>query len=154
RTRFFHPEDVERLRDERREAPKLPIPVENEQRGLGKDGLYRWFLIRYSPFLDEERKIDRWYSAAIDIKDRERADDRLRQSEEDLRAITDTIRQPISVLAPDGTMLYANRVALDNSGLSLDEVIKEDFIARVVHPDDVNRVRDEHRIGLLEGVPF
>jgi formate hydrogenlyase transcriptional activator len=51
-------------------------------------------------------------------------------------------------------MLYANRVALDNSGLTLDEVIKEDFIARVVHPDDVNRVRDEHRIGLLEGVPF
>jgi PAS domain S-box-containing protein len=154
RARFFHPEDVERLRDERREALQRPIPFENEQRALGKDGLYRWFLIRYSPLLDEEGKIDRWYSAAIDIEDRKRAEDRLRQSEEDLRAITDTIRQPISVLAPDGTMLYANRVALDNSGLTRDEVIKEDFIARLVHPDDVNRVRDEHRIGLLEGVPF
>jgi PAS domain S-box-containing protein len=154
RARFFHPEDVERLRDERREALQRAIPFENEQRVRAKDGLYRWFLIRYSPLLDEEGKIDRWYSAAIDIEDRKRAEDRLRQSEEDLRAITDTVRQPISVLAPDGKMLYANRVALDNSGLTLDEVIKEDFIARVVHPDDVNRVRDEHRIGLLEGVPF
>jgi PAS domain S-box-containing protein len=154
RARFFHPEDVERLRDERREALQRPVPFENEQRVLGKDGLYRWFLIRYSPLLDEEGKIDRWYSAAIDIEDRKSAEDRLRQSEEDLRTITNAIRQPISVLAPDGTWLYANRVALNNSGLTLDEVTKEDFFPRVVPPDDINRVRDEHRIGLLEGIPF
>jgi formate hydrogenlyase transcriptional activator len=153
RTRFFHPEDVERLRDERREALQRPVPFENEQRVLGKDGLYRWFLIRYSPLLDEEGKIDRWYAAATEIDDRKRAEDRLRQSEEDLRAITDTIRQPINVLAPDGTMLYANRVALDNSGLTLDEAIKG-FVARLCHPDDINRVADERRIGLLERVPF
>jgi formate hydrogenlyase transcriptional activator len=153
RTRFFHPEDVERLRDERREALQRPAPFENEQRVLGKDGLYRWFLIRYSPLLDEEGKIDRWYAAATEIDDRKRAADRLRQSEEDLRAITDTIRQPINVLAPDGTMLYANRVALDNSGLTLDEAIKG-FVPRLCHPDDINRVADERRIGLLERVPF
>src|SRR5262252_8616259 len=51
-------------------------------------------------------------------------------------------------------MLYANQVALDNIGLTLDEVIKEGFYARLCHPDDINRVRDKHRIALLEGVPF
>jgi hypothetical protein len=30
-------------------------------------------------------------------------------------------------LAPDGTWPYASRVTLNNSGLTLDEVIKEDF---------------------------
>ena len=92
--------------------------------------------------------------AIIDITDRKRAEDSLLQSEVELLTITDTVRQPIGVEAPDGTYLYANRVALDYSGLTLDEVIKEGFLARRCHPDDINRVRDERRIALLEGVPF
>jgi formate hydrogenlyase transcriptional activator len=153
RARFFHPEDVERLREERLEALTRPVPFENEQRVLGKDGKYRWFLIRYNPLLDEQGRIDRWYAAATDIDDRKRAEDRLRQSEEDLRTITDAIRQPIIVLAPDGEALYANRVACQNTGLTVEEMINEGP-ARLCHPDDINRVGDERRIGLLEGVPF
>src|SRR4030095_4093571 len=47
--RVFHPDDVERLREEHAEALLRPIPFENEQRVLGKDGKYRWFLIRFNP---------------------------------------------------------------------------------------------------------
>ena len=75
RTRFFHPEDIERLRDERRDALLRPVPFENEQRVLRKDGEYRWFLIRYNPLLDQRGKVDRWYVAAFDIEDRKRAED-------------------------------------------------------------------------------
>src|SRR5262249_10741009 len=80
RAHFFHPEDVERLREERREALARPVPFENEQRALGKDGKYRWFLIRYNPLLDEQGKIDRWYTAAFDIDDRKRAEARVEQA--------------------------------------------------------------------------
>src|SRR5262250_1348660 len=80
RARFFHPEDVERLREERREALQRPAPFDNEQRALGKDGKYRWFLIRYNPVLDEHGKIDRWYAAATDIDDRKRAEARVEQA--------------------------------------------------------------------------
>src|SRR4029434_10072029 len=38
RTRFFHPEDVERLRDERRLALSRGLPFENEQRVRRRDG--------------------------------------------------------------------------------------------------------------------
>jgi PAS domain S-box-containing protein len=81
RARFFHPEDVERLREERREALTRAVPFENEQRVLGKDGRYRWFLIRYNPLLDEQGRIDRWYVAAFDIEDRKLAEEDLRRSE-------------------------------------------------------------------------
>src|SRR5215468_51706 len=74
RARVFHPEDVERLREECTEALTRPIPFENEQRVLGKDGKYRWFLIRYNPLLDAEGKIDRWYVAAFDIDDRKQTE--------------------------------------------------------------------------------
>src|SRR6516225_2314450 len=152
--RLCHPDDINQVRDERRIGLLEGVPFDLEMRLLHKSGQYRWNLVQYNPLKDEGGQIIRWYFTATDIDDRKRAEEMLRQSEAELRTITEAIRQPISVLAPDGTMLYANRVALDNSGLTLDEVIKEDFIARLVHPDDVNRVRDEHRIGLLEGVPF
>jgi len=152
--RVGHPEDVERVLNERKAGLSKGVPFDSEARVLGKSGEYRWQLFQYDPLKDESGQIIRWYATATDIDDRKRSEEQLRQSEENLRTITDAIRQPISVLAPDGTWLYANRVALDNSGLTLDEVIKEDFFPRIVHPDDINRVRDEHRIGLLEGIPF
>src|SRR5262245_47131827 len=78
--RVFHPEDMERLSDEHREALVRPVPFEHEQRVLGKDGRYRWFLIRYNPLLDERGRIDRWYVAAFDIEDRKRAEVQVAQA--------------------------------------------------------------------------
>jgi formate hydrogenlyase transcriptional activator len=80
RARVFHPEDVERLREERRKALTRAVPFENEQRVLAKDGRYRWFLIRYNPLLDEQGRIDRWYVAAFDIEDRKRAEAQVEQA--------------------------------------------------------------------------
>src|SRR5262249_61510578 len=81
--------------------------------------------------LDGSGNLSEFVGTVIDVTERKRREQELRQSEVELRTITDTIRQPIGVLAPDGTQLYANRVALDNSGLTLDEVIKEGFFARL-----------------------
>jgi PAS domain S-box-containing protein len=80
RPRFFHPEDFERVREERQKALARGAPFENEQRLLGKDGTYRWFLVRYDPLLDQQGKIDRWYVAATDIDDRKRAQAEVEQS--------------------------------------------------------------------------
>src|SRR6185369_2065829 len=74
RARFYHPDDVERLSEQRTEALKRPLQFEYEQRALGKDGKYRWFLVRYNPLLDDQGKIDRWYATAFDIEDRKRAE--------------------------------------------------------------------------------
>src|SRR5262249_12518800 len=80
RARFFHPDDVERLRERSREAFTHPVPFENEQRVLRKDGKYLWFLIRFNPLLDAQGRIDRWYVAATDIDDRKRAEAQVEQA--------------------------------------------------------------------------
>jgi PAS domain S-box-containing protein len=90
---------------------------------------------------------------AMDITDQEQLLQKLRESEQDLRTITDTIRQPIVVLGPDGTTLYANRVALENSGLTTGQV-NQGFLIRASHPDDFERVSNERKIGLSEAIPF
>ncbi len=71
-----------------------------------------------------------------------------------VRTITDVIRQMIVVLAPDGTALYANRVALGRMGATAADMNEESFWTRVVHPDDVDHFREERELGLLEGLPF
>jgi PAS domain S-box-containing protein len=81
RARFYHPDDVEKLREQRNESLKRPLPFEYEQRALGKDGKYRWFLVRYNPLLDDRGEIDRWYATAFDIEDRKRAQEDVRRSE-------------------------------------------------------------------------
>jgi formate hydrogenlyase transcriptional activator len=85
RGRVFHPEDVERLRDERRAALARGVPFENEQRARRKDGQYRWLLIRYNPLLDERGEVIRWYASGTDIDDRKQAEERTRQENLALR---------------------------------------------------------------------
>src|SRR2546428_9693926 len=85
RSRVFHPEDLQRLHEQRRKALSRPVPFESELRILGKDGKYRWFVIRYNPLLDENGKVIRWYATATDIDDRKRAEDRMRNETVALR---------------------------------------------------------------------
>jgi PAS domain S-box-containing protein len=85
RERIFHPEDVERLRDERRQALARGVPFELEQRARRKDGQYRWFLTRLNPVRDEQGRIIRWYATGTDIDDRKLAEERVRKENLALR---------------------------------------------------------------------
>jgi PAS domain S-box-containing protein len=85
RARVFHPEDVERLREERHEALARGEPFELEQRALGKDGKCRWFLVRYNPLRDDQGHIIRWYATGTDIEERKRAEERMRDENLALR---------------------------------------------------------------------
>jgi len=78
----------------------------------------------------------------------------LQQNEEILRRIVDLIPQAIIVLNPDGKAVYANRVALDYTGLSLDEVQADDFRDRVFDPEDIQRLREMREKALSGTTPF
>jgi PAS domain S-box-containing protein len=80
RDRVIHPEDFKRVRAGRSAALSRGAPFSTEQRVLGKDGRYRWFLVRYNPMLDEQGRIDRWYVAAFDIEGRKQAETRVEQA--------------------------------------------------------------------------
>jgi formate hydrogenlyase transcriptional activator len=85
RARTYHPEDLERVREERKAGLARSLPFEIEQRALRKDGQYRWLLLRYNPFHDEQGRLVRWYVTGTDIDDRKRAEDRTRNENVALR---------------------------------------------------------------------
>jgi PAS domain S-box-containing protein len=76
--RVIHPEDVDRMRAIRQSRLAGIEPFELEARVRGKDGIYRWFLFRYNPLV-EERRATRWYASATEIESRKREEDRVRQ---------------------------------------------------------------------------
>ena len=157
RERVFHPDDIQRLRKERDSALSGAIPFENEQRARGKDGSYRWFLVRYNPLLDGNGQIIRWYATGTDIEDRKQAETKLRQEERELRQLIDFLPQHVLVLDKDGALLQVNKTMLDYKGLTLEEMKgggTRERINRDVHPDDLERVQNERYTGLSKGVPF
>src|SRR5580658_8850849 len=150
----IHPEDLKKITDKWLGDLAAGQPGEVEGRLRRFDGVYRWFLFRAEPLRDESGNIVNWYGTDTDIDDLKRAEANLRKDEEELRRMTDAIPQTIIVLNPDGKAIYANRVSLEYSGLSLDEVLADDFRARVFHPDDVQRLREERNKALSGAAPF
>ena len=90
RERVFHPEDVARLQEERRQALARAVPFENEQRARRHDGQYRWFLIHYAPLLDDEGRVLHWYATGTDIEDRKQGELRVQSENLALREDIDS----------------------------------------------------------------
>jgi PAS domain S-box-containing protein len=78
---LVHPNDLTRYVDEWHGAVANGKPMESEARVRRMDGDYRWLLIRNVPLRDELGNIVKWYGTSIDIEERHRAEDALRQSE-------------------------------------------------------------------------
>ena len=139
RKKIFHPEDLARLREERQAALSRGLPFEIEQRALRKDGQYRWFLIRYNPFHDEQGRLIRWYATGTDIDDRKRAEDRTRNENVALRediersSMFEEIVGSSEVLRQ--VLAQVSRVApMDSTVLILGETgTGKELIARAIH---------------------
>jgi PAS domain S-box-containing protein len=145
RDRVIHPEDFKRVRAGRAASLRRGAPFSTEQRVLGNDGQYRWFLVHYKPLLDEQGRIIRWYVAAFDIEDRKRTEEALRLAERELNQIINTIPALAWSARPDGTAEFFNQQYLDFLGLSAEQASGWGWTA-AVHPDDLNSlsVRWEH----------
>jgi PAS domain S-box-containing protein len=87
----FHPEDSERLREQRDLAISRGVPFEYERRVRRRDGQYRWFLAQYNPLRDERGEIIRWYATGTDIDDRKQAEERTQQENVVLREQIDQV---------------------------------------------------------------
>ena len=149
-----HRDDVPRLQAWWQDVRQSRKAGTTEKRLRRFDGAYRWFRIAAAPVHDEQANLVRWCGINTDIDDLKRSEEKFRQEAADLRTITDAIRQSIVVLAPDGTILHANRVVRDVTGLTIREVNNQTFLTRVFHPDDLDRVLAERQEGLARGTPF
>jgi formate hydrogenlyase transcriptional activator len=150
----IHPEDLPLLMEKLRALTGTGASGEIEARMRRHDGVYRWFLIRFEPFHDQTGKVAMWYGVSTDIEDLKKTEAKLRDDERELRRITDAIPQTIVVLDPSGTPIYANQATLDYTGLTAEDVANPNFRERILHPEDLERLRDERQSFLAGETPF
>jgi formate hydrogenlyase transcriptional activator len=86
-----------------------------------------------------------------DLRSRE---EKLRESEKELRELIEFVPAHVFVVDSDGRGLYANRVVLDYYGLTLEEWMGDGVPERIVHPEDLDRYLSERKKGLAGRVPF
>jgi formate hydrogenlyase transcriptional activator len=142
-----HPDDTERLREQRREAMLANKPFVMEERVRRKDGQYRWFLAQFNPLLDEQDRVIRWYATGTDVDDRVRAEERTRNENvalreqierdsmfEDIVGSSDPLRRVLhqvrKIAASDSTVLI-----LGETGTG------KELIARAIHKQSSRSAR-------------
>jgi formate hydrogenlyase transcriptional activator len=150
---LVHPDDLALVMARWMRSIETGDAYEVEHRILRADGVYRWFHVRGLPLRDTEGGIVRWYNLVTDIDERKRAEEKLRQSERELRQLLNLTPLHISEFGPDGTPLYNNQAALEYYGHTLEEWHDADWHRRV-HPQDTERVWHEAISGFRNGSPY
>ena len=102
----------------------------------GHDGQYRWFLSRARPIRDPATgAVLRWFGTNTDVTELRQLQQRLSESEEELRIQTESIPQQVWTAQPDGTIDFYNQ----RTAAYLGEAMPTDRPADMpsfVHPDD------------------
>ena len=96
-----HPEDLARLLAGWRTVSGARSPVETKARLRGTDGTYRWFLFRAHPKADPSGQIVNWCGLSIDIEDRKRTEEALRESAARFRDYAETASDWLWEMGPD-----------------------------------------------------
>lgn len=105
-------------------------PVLNQEligKTAGLPGIVRHWHASWYPVRDERGGITGFSSMVVDITEKKQAEDALQHSEQRFRGIFDSAFQFIGLMTPDGTLLEANRTALEAGGLRAENVIGKPF---------------------------
>src|SRR5258706_6734402 len=116
----IHPDDQPGFRELIETAIREKAEWEADYRIVHPDGPVRDIHVLAHPVLSTSRHLVEFVGTVIDVTERKRAEEERRRSDIELPQMLDLMPQHLAVLAPDGTALYANRVALEYLGVDMD----------------------------------
>ena len=87
----FHPDDKQRAWDAWQRATQHNETYLLECRLRRADGVYRWWLIHGAPMRGANGEIQKWLGTCTDIEELKRAEEALRESEQQFRTLADSI---------------------------------------------------------------
>src|SRR5262245_42955178 len=152
-TQSVNPDDLERIRQNFHTFSQAQSPFKMEYRVRRADGLYRCVLEHGVPRFTAGGKFTGYIGSIVDITERRYAEQLLKESERELRLLTELIPQQVWVVLPDGTIDYVNQRWLDYTGLTREKALKT-RPTNVLHRDDRRRIIKVARENFAEGKQF
>jgi two-component system, cell cycle sensor histidine kinase and response regulator CckA len=132
------PEDLDRLNAaiawSRERLTRFEVEVRHRRRQSDE---LRWSLLRSTPSRCPDGSTV-WDGIELDITERKRAEEALRESENIHRAIGESIDYGVWICAPDGRNTYASESFLKLVGLTQEQCSNFGW-GEVLHPDDAER---------------
>jgi len=153
-----HPDDLNDLVDYWRRVVASGQPGEIEGRLRRFDGVYRWFLFRATPSLDENGRVVKWYGTNTDVEERKRAEQVLAVQNTRLQLLLQLTKRVTSNLELREVLRsisanVRNVMHADAAGVAFyDEVSDKSRIYAVDFPDAKGFVKEE--IVVTPGLAF
>jgi two-component system, sensor histidine kinase and response regulator len=136
-TAGIHPEDRARVEEAIRSyLAGETSEYEVECRGRHKDGSYRWTLARGVAVRDAGGKPIRFVGSSVEITDRKRAEEALRESEERFRGTFENAAVGIAHTHPEGRFLRVNEKFCAIIGYPREELLEKTW-HDITLPDDL-----------------
>jgi len=134
---YLHPDDAARVRAEMQRAERHDLPFEGEFRMLLPDGTMRWLLAKGRSVDDASRRM----GVVLDITQRKRAEEAVRESEERFRLMADAA--PVMIWMSGTAKLYTffNKNWIAFTGRGIEQELGNGWVEGV-HPEDRQRILD------------
>src|SRR6266481_2298310 len=146
----IHPGDRAKNVEEAETAIREQTGVTGERRLVLPDGTIRQLQTVVSPVFDAAGRPIEILGTAMDVTERKRAEEALRESEERYRALIEVSPQMVWVARADGSNIFWNQWWYDYTGLTRAE--SEEFAwVQAVHPEHRDRLVDLWQQALASG---
>jgi PAS domain S-box-containing protein len=150
-SKALHPDDLERTTRIWKEAVRTKSKYEGEYRLRRHDGVYRYFIARSVPVLNEDGSIREWVGTCIDITERRIAERTLKESEEKYRSLVELAPDGILAVNAEGIVTSANRSFLTLVGHDSEEIVGKPFTElKTMRMEDIPKFQEMFK-SLIKG---
>jgi PAS domain S-box-containing protein len=150
---LVHPEDRDATVRRWLQSATTGSSYEDVYRLRRADGQYRWIQSVGEPFRDSDGRIAHWYGVILDIDERRRAEEALRENERESRVLLDTIPGFVATLTTAGEVELVNDELIEYCGQGL-EGMKQWGTNGTVHAEDLPRIGPMFFQAIGAGEPY
>ncbi len=150
--RRIHPDDRDLVQQTVDRVTNERTNFDIEDRLLMPDGSVKHVHVLARALEPSSGKLE-YVGAVTDVTAAKQTEDRLRQSEMELRQVLDFAPALVGVAGPDRTRLYANQATLDYYGITLEDW-RSCHPHRLCHPEDYDRMTSATQSKFLSGTPY
>jgi PAS domain S-box-containing protein len=149
----IHPDDRPGFRELTKTAIREKAEWETDYRIVHPGGAVRDIHVVGHPVLSTSGDLVEFVGTVIDVTERKRAEEELRNSEQKYRHLVDTTPAFVHTALPNGDVDFYNRGWLEYVGLPLTDLLGWGWTC-MIHPEDVETIVPKWRAALEAGEPF